>query len=183
MIRTILTFVLLVFSYSAISAEEAPTLKLVGTWKVGLGQNAFVEDRLWVWDLAVGKPKLEFFGIGSGTPITPCGEWGEQRDSGTIAMNVHCSVLMDDGSIILYEYRERLRLDETGGDLWGNGDPIKAGEGMAYWIGVPLLKTKSEKYAWVNEAVFLMRGNILVPPGKSDDPMVQYDLYQVEYNF
>ena len=54
---------------------------------------------------------------------------------------------------------------------------------MAYWIGVPLLKTKSEKYAWVNEAVFMMRGNILVPPGKSDDPMVQYDLYQVEYNF
>ena len=92
-------------------------------------------------------------------------------------------LLMDDGSIILYEYRGRLRLDETGGDLWGNGDPIKAGEGMAYWIGVPLLKTKSEKYAWVNEAVFLMRGNILVPPGKSDDPMVQYDLYQVEYNF
>ena len=81
MIRTIVTLVLLVFSYSAISAEEAPTLKLVGTWKVGLGQNAFVEDRLWVWDLAVGKGKLEFFGIGSGTPISPCGEWGEQRDS------------------------------------------------------------------------------------------------------
>ena len=87
MIRTILMLVLVVFSYSAISAEEAPTLKLVGTWKVGLGQNAFVEDRLNVWNLAVGNSKLEFFGIGSGKPINPCGEWGEQRDSGTIAMN------------------------------------------------------------------------------------------------
>ncbi|MDC1311319.1 DUF3237 domain-containing protein [Burkholderiales bacterium] len=181
--RIILTLAFLTFSYSALSAEEAPTLKLVGTWKVGLGQNAFVEDRLNVWNLNVGDTKLEFFGMGSGKAINPCGEWGEQRDSGTIAMNVHCSVLMDDGSVILYEYRGRLRLDESGGDLWGNGDPMTAGEGMAYWIGVPVLKTKSEKYAWVNEAVFVMRGNILVPPGKSDDPHVQYDIYQIEYNF
>ncbi len=78
---------------------------------------------------------------------------------------------------------ERLRLDETGGDLWGNGDPIKAGEGMAYWIGVPLLKTKSEKYAWVNEAVFFDARVTFICLQVRAMILWFSMIYKVEYNF
>ena len=174
----IVTILFCFFKFNTVSANP-PSMEKVGSIKVDLGENAFVEKDLWVWNLPGGK--LTLTGGGTGNLIGPCGEWGELRDSGTIAMNVHCNIKMDDGSVLLWEYRGRLKMNETGGKNWEVGKPITPTDGMDYWISIPLVKTTSEKYAWLNESIFIGKGTFFQPPTENVKGYVTYDIYKVNY--
>ena len=174
----IFTILFCFFKWNTVSANP-PSMEKVGSIKVDLGENAWVEKDLWVWNLPGGK--LTLSGGGTGNLIGPCGEWGELRDSGTLAMNVHCNIKMDDGSVLLWEYRGRLKMNETGGKNMEVGKPITPTDGMDYWISIPLVKTTSEKYAWLNESIFIGKGTFFQPPAEGIKGYVTYDIYKVNY--
>ena len=96
-------------------------------------------------------------------------------------MNVHCNIKMDDGSVLLWEYRGRLKMNETGGKNMEVGKPITPTDGMDYWISIPLVKTTSEKYAWLNESIFIGKGTFFQPPAEGVKGYVTYDIYKVNY--
>ena len=59
----IFTILFCLFKFNTVSANP-PSMEKVGSIKVDLGENAFVEKDLWVWNLPGGKLTLTGGGTG-----------------------------------------------------------------------------------------------------------------------
>ena len=70
----------------------------------------------------------------------PCGDWADIQDSGTFAMNLRCNIVMDDGSVIYFEYRGKFRFDQFGADYAEKGKLITPFKGTKYWMALLLMK-------------------------------------------
>lgn len=170
---------MLVFSYT-MGHAQSPAYEHVGTITINLnGLQTMVEDDLLVWNITGGKIELKDGGVG--TLVQPCGDWADIQDSGTFAMNVQCNIEMSDGSMILFSYVGKFIFDSAGSEYAASGKVISPGNGAEYWVATPLMKTKSDKYAWVNEVMFVAKGVEVLFPIEGVQPYAKYELYTVVY--
>ena len=153
-----------------------PTLQYVLTYQADLlPPQVVAPDRL-VWDAPGGWVKAA--DGSTGKIIEPSGDWMYVLPNGTFKLDVRATVQMDDGALMLVEYTGRLKFTEEGGAKFQNGEVV--GEGDWYFIASPTVHTAAEKYAWMNDAVFVNKGVELQGPNQDGKPLyVRYDVYMV----
>jgi Protein of unknown function (DUF3237) len=91
----------------------------------------------------------------SGKGIAPSGDWITIRDDGSWKLDVRFSLEMDDGSYALVEYNGIVKMTPeqfaAGQEVGGiNVDEV-------YFYSTPYITTNSEKYAWLNDHVFVAK--------------------------
>ena len=138
-----------------------------------------VEKNRLVWQIPGGV--LEFKDGSRGKLVAPCGDWADIQDSGTFAMNVRCNIQMNNGEVVLFEYRGKFQFDEAGPGYAASGKLITPQDGTEYWLSLLLMKTLSENYLWVNESIFVAKGVEVLFPAEGVKPYAKYMLYKVNY--
>ncbi len=162
---------------TAFSQEvPAPTLQYVMTYEADLlAPQAVAPDRL-VWDAPGGWVKAA--DGSTGKIIEPSGDWMYVLPNGTLKLDVRASVEMDDGALILVEYTGRLKFTEEGGAKFQNGEVVDGDDW--YFITSPTVHTAAEKYAWMNDVVFVGKGVEVQGPNQDGKRLyVRYDVYMV----
>jgi hypothetical protein len=99
------------------------------------------------------------------------------QPNGNFKLDVRCTVKMEDGSLIFVEYVGIIKLNKSGQEKFQKGQLITPSD--AYFMTAPTMQTTSEKYAWVNDAMFVEKFAVLQPPGEGKKPFVRYDVYMV----
>ena len=173
----VVTFVLL---QSIVLHAQDPKLEYIGDITIHLsGKQTMIESDQLAWDVPGGTFELK--SGGRGTLENPCGDWADIQDSGTFAMNLRCNIVMDDGSVIYFEYRGKFRFDEFGPDYAEKGKLITPFDGTKYWMALLLMKTTGTNYLWVNETIFVSKGVEVLFPAEGIKPYAKYKLYKVNY--
>ena len=97
----------------------------------------------------------------------------------TIALDVRCSVTMEDGSELYIIYGGKMIMDEKSDKLNEEGKLLTPKNGLDYWIAAPLIRTTSEKYDYMNYIQLIGKGKkaIMAPPIS-----VTYELFKVVYS-
>ena len=152
--KIIYIFFLTMFSMTNLNAEL--NYKKIGQWDLKMGRNNFaMTSKTWHVDvmeggtLTLGKDKGE---------IQVCIEDGHLygEPNGLIWVELKCSITMSDESKIYLEYSAKLTPDENFLNNLANNKASSAPDnGLKYWFAEFKMKTTSEKYAWVNEHIFL----------------------------
>lgn len=107
----------------------------------------------------------------SGTLVGGGGDWLLVGPDGWGRLDVRGQIQTDDGAVIYLSYTGVLQLTETVMAAVASGT-IGTEYGDQYFRSTPRLETGDERYAWVNQTVFVGRGRI-VPGG------VEYEVYRV----
>lgn len=150
---------------------KAPSLKYVMTVQADLAPAQPAAENLLIVHVTGGWVKAA--GGGTGTIVQPCGDWVSILPGGTAKLDIRCSFKMDDDSIILVEATGRIKWTEAGGAKMQKGELVTAND--AYFIENPTMRTRSKKYAWVNDAVFVEKMVEWGPKGS----YVRFDAYMV----
>jgi len=170
-----------VFLVGAVLAQEAspPTLKYVMSYQADLLPPQVVGPNHLIWDAATaGQGWVKAADGSTGKIIHPSADWMEVLPNGTLRLDVRATVEMDDGSLIYVEYAGRLKLNEAGAAKWESGEEL--GDGDWYFVASPTARTASEKYAWMNDAVFVNKAVAVQGPNNAGKPLfVRYDVYMV----
>ena len=151
---------------------SAPSLKYVMTLYADLSPGVPVADNRIIVDVPGGWVKTA--DGGTGTVVTPCADWLHVLPNGTFKLDVRCTSKMDDDSTIMLEYTGRLKFSEAGLAKFQNGEATSGDD--FYFIASPTMQTMSEKYGWVNDAVFISKG-VALGPGLNS---VKYEVYLVQ---
>jgi hypothetical protein len=99
------------------------------------------------------------------------GEWFLAGADGFGRIDVRFQMTTDDGANIYVQYFGILELTEATMAAVGTGAATDFED--HYFRTAPRLETGDERYAWVNQTVFVGKGHVL--PGL----LVEYDLYRV----
>lgn len=160
-----------------VSAQEVspPKLKYVMTYQGDVDPGDPIAKDLVIFNVPGGWVKTA--SGGSGKVIAPCADWVKILPSGDFKMDVRCSVKMDDGSVISLDYSGLIKFTEASQAKFQKGELITSSD--AYWITNPVMRTSSEKYAWVNDAMLVGKLISMQPPAEGAKAYVRYDLYQV----
>ena len=165
----------------SIFAQEVapPTLKYVMTYQADLLPPQVVGPNHLVWDAATsGEGWVKAADGSTGKIIHPSADWMEVLPNGALKLDVRATVEMDDGALILVEYTGRIKFNETGAAKWENGEVL--GDGDWYFITSPTVRTIAEKYAWMNDVVFINKAVAVQGPNNAGKPLyVRYDVYMV----
>jgi hypothetical protein len=98
------------------------------------------------------------------------GEWFLIGPDGFGRIDVRFQMTTDDGANIYFQYWGLLEVNEaTMGAIAGGETDFED----HYFRTTPRLETGDERYAWVNQTVFVGKGHVL--PGL----LIEYDLYRV----
>ena len=164
---------------SPVNAQEgsAPTLEYIMTYQANLSPpQVIVDDRL-ILNMPEGG-WLKTKDGSTGKFIPPSADWLYILPNGTFKLDVRATVQMDDGAQIYLEYTGRVSFTEEGGPKFVNGEELSTND--AYFITSQTMHTASDKYAWMNDAVFV--GKMIALQGANDEDQqafVRYDIYKV----
>ena len=169
------------FVAGPVLAQEStpPTLKYVMSYQADLLPPQVVGPNHLIWEAATsGEGWVKAADGSTGKIIAPSGDWMEVLPNGTLKLDVRATVQMDDGALILVEYTGRIKLNETGAAKWESGEAL--GDGDWYFIASPTVRTIAEKYAWMNDVVFINNAVAVQGPNDAGKPLyVRYDVYMV----
>lgn len=106
----------------------------------------------------------------SGTILPGGGEWFLAGADGFGRVDVRLQVTTHDGASIYFQYYGLLEINEASmAAIGGAGSDFED----HYFRTNPRLETGDERYAWVNQTMFIGKGHVL--PGL----VVEYDVYRV----
>ncbi len=106
----------------------------------------------------------------SGTILPGGGEWFLAGADGFGRVDVRLQVTTHDGANIYFQYSGLLEINEASmAAVGGAGSDFED----HYFRTNPRLETGDERYAWVNQTMFIGKGHLL--PGL----IVEYDVYRV----
>jgi hypothetical protein len=83
----------------------------------------------------------------------PAGDWIQVMPNGHWRLDVRFTILLDDGNHAYVNYSGVVHMDENFQARIGSGETITGDE--IYFRSAPYIETNSEKYAWLNEYVFI----------------------------
>lgn len=171
--RPLLLTVLAMGGASLSSAQEArpPKLEYVMTYQADLAPPQVVAPNRLVFGVTGGW--LKTADGARGELLQPCADWAHVLPSGTVKLDIRCTVKMDDGALLYIEYTGRLKVNASGAAKSEKGEPL--GPDDLYFFTSPTVETTSEKYAWMNDAVFV---NKAVAVG-ANSSYVRYDTYKL----
>jgi hypothetical protein len=107
-----------------------------------------------------------------GDVVGTSGDWLLAGDDGFGRIDERLTLRTVDGAIIYGQYFGLLEMTPAVMDIVGGGD-VPTDFGDQYLFSSPRLETGDERYAWVNQTVFVGEGRLL--PG----PRVEYRVYRV----
>ncbi|WNC71649.1 DUF3237 domain-containing protein [Thalassotalea psychrophila] len=153
-------------------SPSAPTLEYVMSYQANLAPAQKVDENRFIFNVTSGW--LTTTDGSTGKLINPCGDWLEVLPNGSRMLDVRCTIRMDDNSLIYIKYTGRTKLYKTGAEKREKGQATSGTD--AYFITSPTFHTTSEKYMWMNDAVFI---NKWVETG-ANVSYVKYDVYIVK---
>lgn len=158
-------------------AQEVPPPKLryVMSYQADLQPPQMVAKNRLIWNVIGGWVKAA--SGEKGTFLSPCGDWMYILPNGNLKLDVRCTVKMEDGALIFVEYTGLIKLSAEGSEKFQKGELLMGDD--AYFITAPTLQTTSEKYEWVNDAMFVEKFAALQPPAQGKTPFVRYDVYML----
>ena len=133
-----------------------------------IGEPYVVNDRL-IFNVETTKlegPEIKAEGI------APAGDWIHLREDGSWKLDVRFSVLLDDGNHALVQYNGIVMMTPEQLEI-GQTDPNGIDVDKVYFYSTPYISTSSEKYAWLNNHVFIAK---IVHFGGG---LVVYDLFKL----
>lgn len=107
----------------------------------------------------------------SGTLVGGGADWALIGPDGWGRVDVRGQIQTDDGAVIYVTYTGLLQLTEKVMAAVGSGTEATEFDDQ-YFRTTPRLETGDERYAWVNQTIFVARGRF-VPGG------VEYEVYRV----
>jgi hypothetical protein len=119
----------------------------------------------------------DFEGKLSGSVIAPSGDVIVLQKTGTFERNVRLVAAMEDGSHLLMEYGGRTVPNEEFQRKAEQQELIKGSE--VYFKIQPTFRTDSEKYAWLNDYIFVGDMEEIVFPNPENPGRVKYLIYRV----
>ncbi|MDG1143938.1 MAG: DUF3237 family protein [Burkholderiales bacterium] len=158
--------------------QAAPTLEAIGTFKMDLYESAAVDNQAITGKFGGGE--LVFANGGAAT-IETCVEDGYIKSSGIIDFNLRCFAKLDDGAALLIRYTGLIKTGEGFWDHFLAGEVTGPGRLMEFWCNEMKMVTTSEKYAWVNETMFIGEGANLSVPTADGPGIVHYELYALRH--
>lgn len=91
----------------------------------------------------------------SGIGIYPAGDWITIRADGSWKLDVRFSLQLDDGSLALVQYNGIVAMTPEQFAAGQEAGGINVSE--VYFYSTPYIETDSEKYAWLNNHVFIAK--------------------------
>ena len=161
--------------WTNMTSAAGPDLQPIGSLTLNFLSSGKTDSQR--WSHLSGSIDLD---SGQGT-VQSCIDDGYFQANGNINFDIRCSVLMDDESSILLNYAG---VFVPGSDFWelmGEGEVIRQGNGVEYWISELKMLTASENYSWINNHIFIGRGKELSAPSADSSGLVVYELYKVAY--
>ena len=180
-LRIILTIFASIYFYSNIvMAQEtsAPTLKHEMTAKLMLAVPMAVEPNQTIFNVLPEGSSIKLSSGEVWDVINPCADWGYSAANGTVQQMIRCTAKADDGSIIRIDYKGRVALNESGVKKIETSEIMTSPEDM-YFITTPTFYTTSEKYAWLNDRMFVGKGTLQWWNDKGKPAFVEYHWYSV----
>lgn len=107
----------------------------------------------------------------SGEMQDPAGDWIHVMPNGHWRLDVRFTILLDDGQHAYVNYNGVVHMNEAFEARIAAGETITGDE--IYFRSTPYIETNSEKYAWLNEYVFI--GKLRTFGGGK----VVYDIFKV----
>jgi hypothetical protein len=108
----------------------------------------------------------------TGTLVGATGDWLLVGEDGYGRTDVRLTLKTVDNAIIYVQYFGLLEMTAAVADIVGGSD-VSTNYGDHYLFSSPRLETGDERYAWVNQTVFIGEGRLL--PG----PAVEYRVYRL----
>jgi len=92
-----------------------------------------------------------------GTVVSPpCGDWLLLRTDGVLCLDVRLTLKTDDGALVFMHYKGMRHGPKDVIDRLGRGEVV---DPAAYYMrATPVFETASDKYSWLNRAVFVAVG-------------------------
>lgn len=175
MLTVALSFLVLLV---ASTVKAAPQLEPIGTFKMDLYESAAIDNQAITGKFGGGTVT---FTTGGSAAIESCVEDGYIKSSGVIDFNLRCFAKLDDGVAMLIRYTGLIK---TGDGFWDSflaGNVVGPGRLMEFWCNEIKMVTTSEKYAWVNETMFIGEGENLSVPTADGPGIVHYELYALRH--
>lgn len=161
----------------ALAQEVAPPkLKYVMTYQANLDPPQVVAKDELIFNVTGGW--IRGANGDTGVFLNPCGDWLAVQPNGNLRLDVRCTLRMDDGSLIFIEYNGVIKMTKEGADKFQRGERINVGDW--YFMTAPTMRSMSEKYAWVNDRVFIEKMVAVQPSAEGKQSFVRYDVYAVE---
>ena len=158
-------------------SKKGPELEYFGTLSYSDITRMNGYKRNFIADIPSGT--LTLANGDKGKVASPCADYGNMQKERTIALDVRCSVTMEDGSELYIIYGGKMIMDEKSDKLNEEGKLLTPKNGLDYWIAAPLIRTSSEKYDYMNYIQLIGKGKkaIMAPPIS-----VTYELFKVVYS-
>jgi hypothetical protein len=121
------------------------------------------------WQVAAGTvsgPRL------NGTVLGGGGDWMVVGPDGWTRLDVRGQLRTDDGALVYSTYRGLCEPAEAVAATMSGRGPATAFADQ-YWRVAPVYETGDERYAWLNQSLFVARGRAIEGPG------VAYEVYRV----
>ncbi|MBJ57951.1 MAG: hypothetical protein CMP24_06915 [Rickettsiales bacterium] len=149
----------------------------VGSWDLQLDGSTFgmTSNSSYSTYFPGGKITLK---NGSGK-INICVEDAIFLDETRMVFEIECHITMDDNSVVFLEYNVKVTTDETWNTKIMDGSDISAPDnGLKVWNAEFKMKTKSKKYDWINNYIFIGKG-LELRGSTIEEPLgrAYYDLY------
>ncbi|MGH3552387.1 MAG: DUF3237 domain-containing protein [Mycobacterium sp.] len=105
------------------------------------------------------------------TAVGAGGDWILLGPDNYGRLDVRLQFKTDDGALVYIQYFGLLEINAKVGDVMANGGSTAYAD--QYFRTTPRLETGDERYAWMNQSVFVARGHLL------EGPKVEYEVYRV----
>jgi hypothetical protein len=166
-LKTTLTLFALIFNLFGAMASPLKTTEVFKA-HFDLAAPHGIDEGFMVFEVTGGYLKGE--GI-SGKALAPSADW-VQVNKGVATLDVRGQAKMDDGSLLYCEYKGRAVYKEDGG-LKDN-----------YLVGVPLYRTTSEKYGYLNQHQYVAKMTEWKmpegPKGSGKEGFVEYEIHRID---
>jgi len=107
----------------------------------------------------------------NGTVLGGGGDWMVVGPDGWTRLDVRGQFRTDDGAVVYTTYRGVCEPSEAVAAAMAGGPATQFDD--QYWRVTPVFETGDDRYAWLNQSVFVARGRAIEGPG------VAYEVYRV----
>jgi len=109
--------------------------------------------------------------------VVTASDWMRTGPTRTITIDARASAISDDGQENLdFEYQGKIEITPDVEKLFSGKEEAALEWGDCYYYTTPRIFSRSERWAWVNDAVFVAAGKLRLDKGRVT---VSYRIYQV----
>lgn len=100
------------------------------------------------------------------------GDWVLVGPDNYLRLDVRLQFKTDDGALVYAQYFGLLEINARVGEVMASGSGSTTYDDQ-YFRTAPRLETGDERYAWLNQSLFVARGRLV------EGPKVEYEVYRV----